>query len=286
MIFVWPFLNIIMDRYRKIIVLSLKIGIGSSLALYIAESIGLDYAVSAGTITLLTLMTSKWETVKLSVCRLATFTMTVLIAWQVFSHVKSTWISYGILLAIIVFIAEVFEWRSTISVNGVIAAHLVTNRNFSDAAIWNEFLLILIGIIFAVFFNLFQANFSHKKYIVSKMKSVENRLQLILGALAAYLMNRQMKKIRTMPNLAKTVAEYMIYLMDFVTEFNCPEEQMEKLEYIFQLMEEEKLPETHEEFANRALVYHILMDIEDFLKYKIRFIKELDETQLKIYWKR
>ena len=344
MIFVWPFLNIIMDRYRKIIVLSLKIGIGSSLALYIAESIGLDYAVSAGTITLLTLMTSKWETVKLSVCRLATFTMTVLIAWQVFSHVKSTWISYGILLAIIVFIAEVFEWRSTISVNGGIAAHLVTNRNFSDAAIWNEFLLILIGIIFAVFFNLFQANFSHKKYIVSKMKSVENRLQLILGALAAYLMNRQMeknvwddicalekdiqecireayeyqnntfyshpeyyisyfemrynqcrtlhdlhyemKKIRTMPNLAKTVAEYMIYLMDFVTEFNCPEEQMEKLEYIFQLMEEEKLPETHEEFANRALVYHILMDIEDFLKYKIRFIKELDETQLKIYWKR
>lgn len=176
------------------------------------------------------------------------------------------------------------------------------------------------------------------------MKSVENRLQLILGALAAYLMNRQMeknvwddicalekdiqecireayeyqnntfyshpeyyisyfemrynqcrtlhdlhyemKKIRTMPNLAKTVAEYMIYLMDFVTEFNCHEEQMEKLEYIFQLMEEEKLPETHEEFANRALVYHILMDIEDFLKYKIRFIKELDETQLKIYWKR
>lgn len=35
-----------------------------------------------------------------------------------------------------------------------------------------------------------------------------------------------------------------------------------------------------------VLVYHILMDIEDFLKYKIRFIKELDETQLKIYWKR
>ncbi|MGN1140427.1 MAG: aromatic acid exporter family protein [Oliverpabstia sp.] len=199
-------LNIIMDRYRKIIVLSLKIGIGSSLALYIAESIGLDYAVSAGTITLLTLMTSKWETVKLSVCRLATFTMTVLIAWQVFSHVKSTWISYGILLAIIVFIAEIFEWRSTISVNGVIAAHLVTNRNFSDTAIWNEFLLILIGIIFAVL--------------------------------------------------------------------------------LFQLMEEEELPETHEEFANRALVYHILRDIEDFLKYKIHFIKELDETQLKVYWKR
>ena len=76
-----------MNRYRKIILLSLKIGIGSSLALYLAEYLGLDYVVSAGTITLLTLMTSKWETVKLAVCRLATFTMTILIAWMIFSHV-------------------------------------------------------------------------------------------------------------------------------------------------------------------------------------------------------
>ena len=107
-----------MNRYRKIILLSLKIGIGSSLALYLAEYLGLDYVVSAGTITLLTLMTSKWETVKLAVCRLATFTMTILIAWMIFSHVKSVWIAYGVLLAIIEFIAEVFKWRATISVNG------------------------------------------------------------------------------------------------------------------------------------------------------------------------
>lgn len=183
-----------MNRYRKIILLSLKIGIGSSLALYIAEYLGLDYAVSAGTITLLTLMTSKWETVKLAVYRLATFTMTVLIAWMLFSHVKSVWIAYGVLLAIIVFIAEVFEWRATISVNGVIAAHLVTNPNFSDAAIWNEFLLILIGIVFAIVFNLFHANAGHKKRIIKNMKVIESRLQLIMGALAAYLSNKEMER--------------------------------------------------------------------------------------------
>lgn len=38
----------------------------------------------------------------------------------------------------------------------VIAAHLVANQNFSDAAIRNEFLLI--GIVFAIVFNLFHAN--------------------------------------------------------------------------------------------------------------------------------
>jgi uncharacterized membrane protein YgaE (UPF0421/DUF939 family) len=332
-----------MDKYRKIIILSLKIGMGSCLALYIAQLLGLEYPVSAGTITLLTLLTSKSETVRLSVCRLATFTMTVLIAGQLFLHVQSAWIAYGLLLMIIVFIAEVFEWRTTISVNGVIAAHLVTNHDFSDAAIWNEFLLVLIGIVVAIIFNLFQGNSSHKKYIVANMKSVEERLQLIIGALAAYLSNKEMersvwedictlekdiqncikeayeyqnntfhshpeyyisyfemrhsqcqvlhnlhyemKKIRTMPKQAKIVAEYMLYLTDYVTEFNRPEEQMEKLEDMIKLMETSALPQTREEFRNRALVYHILMDLEDFLKYKMRFIKGLDETKLKIYWK-
>lgn len=42
-----------MNRYRKIILLSLKIGIGSSLSLYAAQKLGFNYAVSAGTITLL-----------------------------------------------------------------------------------------------------------------------------------------------------------------------------------------------------------------------------------------
>jgi len=55
-----------MNRYRKIILLSLKIGIGSSISLYTAQKLGLNYAVSAGTVTLLSLMNSKWETIRLS----------------------------------------------------------------------------------------------------------------------------------------------------------------------------------------------------------------------------
>lgn len=332
-----------MEKYRKIILLSLKIGIGSSVSLYIAEYLGLDYAISAGTITLLTLMTSKWETVKLAACRLATFTMTVLIAWLIFSNVGNVWLSYGLLLMVIVFIAEVFEWRATISVNGVIAAHLVTNHDFSDGAVWNEFLLVLIGIVLAFFFNLFHANMGHKKHIIATMRSVENRLQSVIGALADYLSDKEtkgdvwsdlctleqdiqccikeayeyqnntfhshpeyyiayfemrnnqcqilqnlhceMKKIRSVPVQAGFVAEYMRYLAGFVNELNHPDRQISKLHELFDILKAEELPKTREEFENRALVYHIMMDLEDFLNYKIRFINELDETKMKIYWK-
>jgi uncharacterized membrane protein YgaE (UPF0421/DUF939 family) len=133
---------------------------------------------------------------------------------------------------------------------------------------------------------LFHANAGHEKHIITNMKVIESRLQLIMGALAAYLSNKEMernvwddictlekdiqscakeayeyqnntfhsqpeyyiayfemrynqcqvlhnlyyemKKIRTVPVQAKLVAEYMLYLTDFVNEFNCPKKQIEK----------------------------------------------------------
>ena len=332
-----------MNNYRKIIMLSLKIGIGSSLSLYIAEYLGLNYAVSAGTITLLSLMASKWGTVRLSGYRIISFLTTVLVAWILFTYIKSEWLAYGILLTLIVFMAEILQWRATISVNCVIAAHLVTYSDFSDQAVWNEFKLVFIGIVVALVFNLFNGNTEHKKHIVSQMRDIEKRLQFIVGALSAYLSNKdmernvwgdicklendisdcikeayeyqnntfyshpeyyisyfemrksqcqiihnlhqEMRKMRTMPKQAKIVAEYMLYLTDYIDEHNNPEKQKQKLDNICNEMKADELPKTREEFESRAVLYHVLMDIEEFLKCKQNFIENLDEVQIKKYWK-
>lgn len=331
-----------MEKYRKILLLAFKIGIGSSISIYIAQTLHLEYAVSAGTVTLLTLMMPKWETIKLSVARLATFVTTLLMAWIIFPHISSIWIAYGILLTLTVVIAEMFGWRATISVNAVAAAHLLTNQDFSAAAIWNEFLLVLIGVVLAVILNLFHANFSHKRQIVSNMRNTENNLQSILKELAAYLLGKEVQqdvwegmddletqiqeyiksaseyqdntfhshpeyfisyfemryqqcrvlhdlhdelaKIRNMPKQAEVIAEYIMYLSEYVIEINHPTQQISRLNEIFADMRKEELPKTRDEFENRAMLYHILMDIQDFLTYKARFVGQLDRTQLTRYW--
>lgn len=89
----------------------------------------------------------------------------------------------------------------------------------------------------------------------------------------------EMKKIRTMPVQAKMVAEYMLYLTGYINERNYPKKQMERLNEVFKSIQKDSLPKTREEFESRALVFHILMDLEDFLKYKMRFMNELDETK-------
>ena len=44
-------------------------------------------------------------------------------------------------------------------------------------------LSLKIGIVFAIVFNLFHANAGHEKHIITNMKVIESRLQLIMGAL-------------------------------------------------------------------------------------------------------
>ena len=333
-----------MEKFRKILLLAVKIGLGSSIAIYTAQVLNLEYAVSAGTVTLLTLMTSKRETVRLSAARFITFIMTLLMAWIIFSHIKNAWIAYGILLTLIVLIAETFKWRATISVNAVVAAHLLTNQDFSAAAVLNEFLLVLIGVVFAVVLNMFHANFSHKRKIVSDMRDTERGLQSVLGELAAYLSGKEMRetvwddictleaqiknhimsaseyqgntfqshseyynayfemryqqclvlhnlhdelvKIRNMPDHAAYLAEYLLYLADYVIEINYPTQQIARLNGILENMRKVELPKTREEFETRAMLYHVYMDIQDFLTYKADFVSKLDQTQLERYWNR
>lgn len=78
-------------------------------------------------------------------------------------------------------------------------------------------------------------------------------------------------KIRELPRQAEIIGRYLEYLAYYVHEEEVPGEQMEKLSQIFGQMKSEPLPVTREEFENRAVLYHVLMDLEEFLFVKQRF---------------
>ena len=84
----------------KILLLSVKIAIGASLAIYIAEYLQLEYAASAGIITLLSVLTTKWGTLKLSLLRILTFLITAAGCWLILQYVRgrpriSRWTFYS-----------------------------------------------------------------------------------------------------------------------------------------------------------------------------------------------
>ena len=332
-----------MKKSKKIFFKALKIALGSSIAIYIATLLELDNAISAGTITLLTIVSTKWDTVKLSLFRLATLATTILTAWIIFTNIPNEWIAFGIFVFFVVIVCEVLGWGATISVNAVVGAHLLMEMKFDYAFIVNEALLVIIGITLAVILNLFNDNLNTKKNLVAHMRRVEEGLQTNLKGLAKYLydqempssvwddivslegdirsyirdareyqdntfsshpgyyidyfamrlgqctvlhnLHSEMKHIRSMPVQAKIVADYILYMAEYVIEINAPAKQLKRLREIFDEMKTEPLPETRDEFESRAILYHILMDLEDFLVIKGRFVDKLNEKQLDVYWR-
>lgn len=332
-------------RLKNLVWQAAKIGAGSSIAIYVASLMNLQFQASAGTIALLTLMTTKWETLKLSVYRLITFVICVLLAAVIFLTIDSSWVAYGLYILIMVVFCEWFGWKATISVNSVIGAHFMQTHDFSMGFILNELMLVIIGITIAIILNLFHLNESNKKEMIKDMRYTEDKLQEILREMSSYLhkermhgkisvwdeidtlehklqefigdayeykdntfvthpqyyidyfemrhqqlgilhsLHHEMKRIRLVPDQANIVADYMLYLADYVIEVNAPDAQIEKLQGLFKEFKTHELPKSSDEFESRAILYHILMDIEDFLLFKKRFVDELDEHQLRRYWK-
>ena len=185
--------NAFKDGTALILMRAAKIAVGSSAAIYIAQHLELENAASAGTITLLTLVTTKWETLKLSLFRLITFALSVFLAAVAIGFLESEWIAYGIYIFVLISVCHSLGWQATVSVNSVIGIHFLTSKDFSTAFLLNEFLLVLIGITIAVILNLFY-DYSHQKNgLVKSMRDTEKRLQMILGGLAAYLSGKEMQ---------------------------------------------------------------------------------------------
>ncbi len=174
-------------KFRRILLLAAKIAVGSSAAIFLAEYLNLEFATSAGTITLLTLVTTKWETVRLSLARLVTFCISAFLGCLIFTMVSGDWISYGIYIFFTVMICYLLDWQATLSVNAVIGSHFLTAAEYDTAFIVNELLLVLIGISFALLLNLFQNNRTEQKLLVRNMKITEEKMRLLLLDLADYL---------------------------------------------------------------------------------------------------
>ena len=322
---------------RQISAKALKIGIGSCIAILLAEFCGLQNAVSAGTIALLTILSTRWDTYRLAYTRILSFFVTVFICYLAF-HLGSGWIQYGLAVIALVIFCEVIGWGTTLSVNAVIGAHFFNSNDFSLEFIRNEFMLLLFGIGVAIVLSLFTDNKGSKRAIVHHMHYVERQMKIILGELAAYLndqkmdhsvwddvanleeeikdfiaeackyrdnsvrgkrpehycdyfemrlqqiailrsLHQEMKRIRSMTEQGKRAAEYFLFMQERVDKAHSLDEQFDKLNSMLEEMKAGPLPISREEFESRAILYHVLLDLEDYILIKKRFVSELSEHE-------
>jgi len=171
---------------KQIIVKVLKIGLGSSIAIFIAEKLGAEYASSAGLITLLTLQNTKKGTIKLIVKRIISLCCTLLLLSLGLMISAQVLLIYGIVLTIMVAVCYKIKWQDTISVNATVLGHsLLLANGVTLAFVKNEFILVSLALAIAFLLNMRMPDAS--KDILSDIDHVERELKDLLGCIANHL---------------------------------------------------------------------------------------------------
>lgn len=325
---------------KQTLIQMLRLGAGVILAVGIAHEAGLSNSYSAGTIALITLLTSKRESLRQSVWRIVTFFITAGITFLTGLFTPYPIITFGLTVMLLYLICEKLDILPVLAVNGVICAHFVTMGQFSWGMLLDEFLMVLTGVASALVCGQIYSGKNARAQLRRRMKRDDRILADWLSSLADQLgkgsvalpelagyerqlkedlclavnytensyaahaeyfaeyFEMRIKQVEVLKNLewelanyqvppaqSQVITEFIRYLARYVCEMNEPTAQETQLQRLLQELRHETLPRTREEFEHRAILYHILMTIREFISLKRQFVDGLSEKQKEAYWR-
>ncbi len=84
-------------------------------------------------------------------------------------------------------------------------------------------------------------------------------------------------QIAYLPKQALMVAEFLEELERAYHKYNTVKEYLDRLQILMDEMKQEALPESREEFEARAILFYVLLQLEELLRIKWRFVLEHKE---------
>ena len=151
-----------------------KTGIGAVIAMIIAKELGLSYWVSAGIITILSIQSTKRESLKIAI---ESVIIALIVSSVLFLALGFNSVVFG--LYILVFIPLTVKLKVTdgIVVSSVLVTHLLVEKQVNSYWIINELGLMLVGVLVALILNSYMPKYEEKvkediDYISEKIKEI------------------------------------------------------------------------------------------------------------------
>ncbi|AKN32452.1 membrane protein [Clostridium carboxidivorans P7] len=166
----------------------LKTAIGSSLAIIIAECLGLKYAAAAGIITILSIQNTKKTSIKLALQRIESTVLALLLSSILFLVFGFKPLTFGIYLIIFIPLTVLLKITDGIVVSSVLVTHLLAAESISMFWIKNEFLLMTVGAGMGIFLNIYMPKIENE--IKETQENIEEHMRKILFNMAENLRNQ------------------------------------------------------------------------------------------------
>lgn len=162
-----------------------KIAIGSAVAIFLADLLGLSYSTSAGIITLLTIQDTSRETIVISAKRVCAFLLATALAYMIFHLLGYHVFSYGIFLFLFIACCGPLHLGNAVSINAVLVTHYLMEKNMAFSMIGNEALILVIGAGIGTVLNLYMPGKSRE--IRAMQYQLEEDLRNVLLRMSEYI---------------------------------------------------------------------------------------------------
>lgn len=156
---------------------TLKTSIGATAAIMLANQMGLQYSVSAGIITILSVQSTKRQSVNIAMQRLGACVLALAISSVLFGVLGYHAVIFGLFLLLFIPMAAKLKVAEGIVVSSVLVTHLLLEKSVMASLLWNEISLMLVGVGIALLLNLYMPSIEGKikedqSYIEEKMKEI------------------------------------------------------------------------------------------------------------------
>lgn len=164
---------------------TIKTGLGVTAAIMLASWLGLKYAVAAGIIAMLSIQSTKRESIRIALQRMAASLMAIALAAIFFNILGFLPAVFGAFLLAFIPLAVKLNLEQGIVVSSVLVTHLLVEKNTSFPLILNELGLMAIGVSLALLLNLYMPSIENR--IKEDQKLIEDSMKNILLRMAAAL---------------------------------------------------------------------------------------------------
>ncbi len=156
---------------------TIKSAIGATLAMWIAMYIGLEFAYSAGIITLLSVQSTRKQSVEIAIRRFISLLLALSLSTGIFTILGYNPLAFGLYLSIFIPVCVKFKVQDGITPSSVLVTHLMS-FGASTWLIWlNEIGIFIIGAGVALILNLYMP--SNERQI----KLIRRKVELIMSDL-------------------------------------------------------------------------------------------------------
>lgn len=162
---------------KRVVFNTMKIVLASILAIVIAYSLDFSFYISCGIVTILTIQSTKKDTLYTAVERFIAFIIALVIAYGCFYFFGYTILAYCIYLVFYLFICQLCSWHSSMAVNSVLISHFLTFQMMTFPTIVNELGLFGIGVSIGILANL---HLKKNIYIEDLKNQADDQIRYIL----------------------------------------------------------------------------------------------------------